>query len=209
MLQALIWRTVRMAPPTVVPAAWWRRHRALLLPQVTLVVGVLALLSGGLWAVGEYADHRAELRLAETNRFLDQFRSGPVAAAWGRVRTAWRNEQDRQDALVARIRSLAGSERAQSLRDHQMFVLETIEEYGLQDDIEEVHQFLVRLATCVRVGICDGDVAAAQLGPALWAFRDQHRYYFQFEYSGIDLDEYLATIDPRPVRKDRLPAPRW
>jgi hypothetical protein len=47
-------------------------------------------------------------------------------------------------------------------------VLETIQEYQLQDEIQVVHQFLIRLAGCVRMGSCDADVAAAQQGPALW-----------------------------------------
>jgi hypothetical protein len=147
------------------------------------LVGVLALLCGALWTMEEYTEHRAELRLAETNRFLDQFRSGPVAAAWGRLRTAWRAEQGRQDALFERLPSLTGRERARVLHEHQMFVLETIDEYRLHDEIEAVHQFVNRLAICVRMGSCDADVAAAQLGKALWTFLDQHRPYFAFEYS--------------------------
>ncbi len=209
MLQTLIWRTGRLAPQRVAPGGGWWRGRALLHPQIAIVVGVLALLCGGLWTVREYADHRAELRLAETNRLLDQFRSGPVAEAWGRLRTAWRAEQDRQDALLARIPSLAGRDLARTLHDHQMFVLETIEEYRLQDDIEVVHQFLIRLAICVRMGSCDADVAAAQLGPALWTFRDQHRHYFDFEHSGVDLDDYLETIAPRPIAPGKPGSPRW
>ena len=207
MLQTLIWRL--MAPPKLAPDAWSRRRRAALLPQISALVGVLALLCGGLWMVGQYADHRAELRLAETSRFLDQFRSGPVADAWGRLRTAWRAEQDRQDALLARVPSLAGRDLARTLRDHQKFVLETIEEYRLQDEIEVVHQFLIRLAICVRMGSCDADVAAAQLGPALWTFRDQHRHYFEFEHSGVDLDDYLDTIAPRPIAPANSGSPRW
>lgn len=209
MLHTLILHTARLAPPKLGLTAWWRRYRTLLLPQITLVLGVLALLCGALWAVGEYADHRAELRLAETHRYLEEFRSGPVAAAWGRLRAAWRAEQDRQEALLARINSLDRSERARAMQDHRMFVLETIEEYGLQDEIEEVSQFLVRLATCVRVNSCDPDVAAAQLGPALWAFHDQHQYYFEFEYSGHDLDQTIATIAPRPAGRALHAAPRW
>jgi hypothetical protein len=210
MLQTFILRTVRMMPLKHAPAAWWRRYRELLLPQITVVLGVLALLCGMLWAVGEYADHRAELRLAETNRYLDQFRSGPVGAAWARLRAAWQAEQDRQDALIARIPRLGGSERMRTLRDYRVFVLEIIEEYGLHDEIEEVNRFLARLATCVRVNNCDPAVTAAQLGPALWAFRDQHRYYFQFEYSGHDVDEHIATIAPPPPEERLLlAAPRW
>ena len=207
MLQALIWRTGRMAVPKLAPGGWWRRGRARLAPRISALVGVLALLCGGLWTVGEYADHRAELRLAETSRFLDQFRSGPVAEAWGRLRTAWRAEQARQDALLARIPSLAGDELARARHDHQLLVLETIQEYHLQDDIEVVHQFLTRLAVCVRMGSCDAAVAAAQLGPALWTFRDQHRHYFDFEYSGVDLDDALATIAPRSTGNPG--SPRW
>jgi hypothetical protein len=206
MLQALIWRSFR-APPTAAPGESRRGRGTLMLPLLSALVGVLALLCAALWTAGEYAEHRAELRLAETNRLLDQFRSGPVAEAWARLRTAWRTEQGRQDALLARISSLAGRARARAVHEHQMFVLETIEEYGLPDEIEVVHQFLRRLAICVRMGSCDADVAAAQLGPALWTFRDQHRYYFEFEYSGVVLDPDVATIAPRPT--DDSGPPRW
>jgi hypothetical protein len=209
MLQTLLWRTGRWPPPKVAPGAWPGRPRTPLLPSISLLIGLLALLCVGLFTVGEYADHRAELRLAETGRFLDQFRSGPVAEAWQRLRTAWRAEQDRQDALLARIPSLTGRDLARALHDHQMFVLETIQEYQLHDEIEVVHRFLIRLAGCVRMGSCDADVAAAQLGPALWTFRDQHRHYFAFEYSGVDLDGYLESIAPRPTGPENPGPPRW
>lgn len=206
MLQTSILRTVRMGPPKLAPGAAWRRCRGLLLPQVTSIVGMLALLCGLLWAAAEHADHRAELRRAETDRYLDQFRSGPVGAARARLSAAWRAERARQDALLTRISSSTGSERAHRVRDHRMFVLETIEEYGLQDEIDEVSRFLARLAICVRAGSCDSNVAAAQLGPALWAFRHQHEDYFRFEYAGHEIDEYLAVVAPRPERQRSLAA---
>jgi len=205
MLQTEIWRQLRVAPPRVIPASWWRRHRGVLLPQIVLVFGILLLLCGALWAVGAYTDRRVEIRGAETSRFLDEFASGRTGAAWQRLRTAWEAERARQDALLARIPSLAGSELQRTLRDHQQFVLETIEEYQLQQDIEVVHQYFKRLATCVRVGVCDRAAAAAQLGPALRAFRDQHRYYFDFEHSGVDLDRYIDTIVPPPRTAGRVP----
>jgi hypothetical protein len=209
MLQTSILRTVRMAPPKLASADAWRRCRAPRLPRITLVLGMLALVCGVLWGVDEYGDHRAELRRAETSRYLDQFRSGRVGTAWARLRAAWQAEQDRQDALLARVASLRGSDHAQSLRDHRMFVLETIEEYRLHDEIEEVSRFLTRLATCVRAGSCDPDVTAAQLGPALWAFRDQHEFYFRYEYSGHDVAESIAIIAPRPERPGLHAARRW
>jgi hypothetical protein len=207
MLQTLIWRTFRPVPPQAASGGWWRRRRAWLLPRIAILVGGLALSCGGLWTVDAYLQHRAELRLAETTRFLDQFRAGPVADAWAQLRLAWRAVQDRQDALLARIGAQTGRELARTLHEHHMLVLETIEEYQLQDDVEVVHRFLIRLATCVRMGSCDADVAAAQLGPALWTFRDQHRSHFAFEFSGVDLDAEVQAIAPRPPGSPA--SPRW
>jgi len=197
MQQTEIRRSMQVARPETGTAVWWQRRRAVLLPQIILVLSVLALIGGAFLAVGLYSRHSAELRLAETHRFLDQVRAGPVAAAWARVNAAWRTEAARQEALLAQLTAVSGPGRLRIRRDHRLFVLETIEEYGLQPEIEAVRQFVVRLATCVRVGSCDRDVATAQLGPALWQFRDQHLPYFQFEHAGADLDPYLATIAPR------------
>jgi hypothetical protein len=58
-------------------------------------------------------------------------------------------------------------------------------------------------------GSCDADAAAAQLGPALWTFRDQHRHYFAFEYSGVDLDDDVETIAPRPAASGNPGSPGW
>jgi hypothetical protein len=74
-----------------------------------------------------------------------------------------------------------------------------VAEHRLAPDIEVLRRFVAALAICVRVGSCDRDVAAAQLGPVLRAFRNQHRDYFDYEYSGIDLDRDLATIAPHLV----------
>lgn len=197
MLQSEIWRGVCATSPKIPLATWWRGHRAVLAPQVILVLVVLALLGGAFLAVDQYSRQRIELRLAETSRFLDEFRSGRVGQAAARVRAAWQAEATRQEALLARLAVAPDGDLARQRRNHQLFVLETIQEYDLAPEIEVLRRFTAGLAACVRVGSCDRVVAAAQLGPALWAFRDQHWPYFQFEYSGIDLDRHLETIAPR------------
>jgi hypothetical protein len=205
MLQTEIWRSARAAPPNVGLPIWWQRHRAVLLPQIILVLGVLALWCGALWTVGQYTHHKAALQVAETNRLLGQFRSGPVAASWARLRAAWQAEGARQDALLAQLSSLTGSEHARIRHEHRQLVLQIIEEHELQDDIEMVRGFVIRLATCVRIGSCDRDILAAQVGPALWAFRDQHIHYFELEHSESDLDSYLESIAPRPAASQLNP----
>jgi hypothetical protein len=90
MLQTEIWHGVLSGHPKVGPAPWWRDGRTVSPPLIGLALGVLVLLCGALLAVGAYSHHRAELRLAETSRLLDQFRSGPVAASWARLGAAWR-----------------------------------------------------------------------------------------------------------------------
>jgi hypothetical protein len=197
MLQTEFWHNVHVTAPKVPSAAWWRRHGALLAPQAVLVLIVLALLGGAFLASGLYSRQRTELRLAETSRFLTEFRSGRVGQAATRMRAVWQAESGRQDVLLGRLATATESDLARQKRNHQLFVLEIIQEYGLAPEIEILRQFVAGLATCVRVGSCDRDVAAAQLGPALWWFRDQHWPYFQFEYSAIDLDRHLETITPR------------
>ena len=50
MLQTLIWRTFRAAPTAALGDS--RRARGTLLPLLSALVGVLALLCAGLWTVG-------------------------------------------------------------------------------------------------------------------------------------------------------------
>ena len=75
----------------------------------------------------------------------------------------------------------------------------------LQDDIGVVHQFLIRLAVCVRMGSCT-DVAAAQLGPALWTFATSTDTTSRSSIP-VDLDQVIETIAPRPAGRRISPDP--
>jgi len=192
-------RSPRLAPlaaPQLDPVDLWRRHRAIVLTQLGPVFGVLLLLCAALWAVGEYASYKGELRRAETHRYLAAFREPPVADAWGRLSTAWQAEQDRQSALLTRLAARSGTEFDSALRNYQQFVLETVEEQRLPPQIATVRQFFDRLAVCIRVGNCDQTVAATQLRPAVRQFRNQHYYYFDSEGAAVEFDRVLALITP-------------
>jgi hypothetical protein len=197
MMLSQICRLPRTAPvqlPSLALGALCRRHREVALVHLLPLFGILGLLCAALWGIGQHAAQKSELRLAETERYLEQFQAPPVADAWQRLSGTWQAELRRQNALLARIASLSGAPRDEALRAYQEFVLETIEEHRLQPEIGTVLAFVKRLALCVRLGSCDRQVAAARLGDALRRFRNQHYYYFALELPDEHLDGYIEEI---------------
>lgn len=194
-------RTLRLPnlpAPLVDPRATLGRWRARALAQLGPIVGVLILACAGLWAVAEYAAFKAELRVAETNRYLAQFHEPPVADAWARLSTAWQAEAPRQDALLRRLAGLSGAGLSSGLSDYRWFVMATIADHRLEQDIDTVLQFYGRLALCIRIGSCDQAAAAAQLGDTPWRFRNQHYFHLESEYVGENIEANLELISPRP-----------
>jgi hypothetical protein len=188
-------RPVPVHLPRMRIGALGRRHREVALAQLLPLLATVCLLCAALWGVAQHAAQRAELRLAETERHLEQFEAPPVADAWQRLTEAWQAEMHRQHALLAKIASLSGARRDEALRDYQRFVLEVVEEHRLQPEIETLLGFVKRLALCVRLGSCDRQVAAARLGDALHRFRNQHHYYLALELPEEQLDQYIDEID--------------
>jgi hypothetical protein len=193
-------RLVLPAPTGLELAALWRQHRAATLRALPPVLGVLLLLAGGVFAVDQYAAYKAEVRRAETGRYLAEFREPPVAGAWRRLSAAWQAEWGRQRALLERVASASGPDFEVAVRNYRDFVLDTIEENRLAGDMETVSAFFARLGGCIRMGVCDPAAAAAQLGPAVWQFRNQHYYYFVREGLISEVDRSAFLIAP-PVRR--------
>jgi hypothetical protein len=185
-----------LAPPRLNLGDLWWRHRDLLCARLGAALGMVLLPFVLIWAAGEYADYMAALRAAETSRYLAEFRTAPVGAAWRHLNAAWQAEQDRQGVLLARLAGGSGSAAGVALRHYRQFVLETVEDHRLPADIETVRRFFDRLAVCVRVGNCDREAAAAHLRPALRRFRDQHYYYFESEGTAAEFDRVVAQIMP-------------
>jgi len=197
MMLSQIRRLPRLAPvqlPRVRLGALGRRHREVAFAQLLPLFATVCLLCAALWGIGQHAAQRAELRLAETERHLQQFQAPPVADAWQRLNGAWQVELDRQHALLARVAGLSGARREEALRAYQRFVLEVVEEHRLQPEIETVLGFVKRLALCVRLGSCDRQAAATRLGDTLHRFRNQHHYYLALELPEEQLDRYIAEI---------------
>ena len=183
----------------------WRRCRELGVAQLGSVFGVLLVLCGALWALGEYTSYKAQLRAAETGRYVSAFAAGPVADAWHRLSLAWQTEQERQDVLLARLALSPTVAEAELLQNYRLFVLETIADHRLAEDVETVSLFYRRLALCIRTGSCERSFVLGRLGEQGWRFRNQHYYYLE-ESEAIDaIDRDLVSIVPRPrwVRPSR------
>lgn len=193
------WRLPRVGPGEGLRARW-RHHRMFLADHFGLVAGVLLLSSAALWAAGEYARERAELRTVETQRYIAEFRATPVADAWRRLTRVWHAERMRQDALLGRIALLSGAPLQAELRNYRAFVIDTVAERRLARDVDTMLQFYRRLALCIRFGACDPALAAGHFGTAARSFRNQHYYYLQDEYQVDEVDRAIETIAPRAVR---------
>ena len=202
-------RYPRLALPALprpdLAAALWRRQRPFALAALGPVLGVLLLLAGGLLAADQYASSKAEVRRAETGRYLAEFHEPPVADAWQRLSAAWQAEQDRQRRSCSGSAAPPAQRFEVAVRNYRDFVLDTVDDYRLAADIKTVHAFFVRLGTCIKVGSCDPAAAAAQLGPAVWQFRNQHYYYFALEGLAADFDRSALLIaPPAPGQTRRL-----
>ena len=174
-----------------------QRHADVVLHEIAPVLGVLlAMLVIGLWANGEYRAQKAEVRLAETERYIAEFESAEVAEAWRRLSGAWQAERPRQQVLLSRLAELSGAEQEAQRTHYWHFVIETIDEYALQADIETVLVFFRRLALCVRAGSCDRTAAAGYFGQAVRWFHDQHEHYFELEYPG---SRFKAILEIAPA----------
>jgi len=184
----------------------WQRNRQLVLDHFGVIAGVLLLFCAVIWAAGEHARQRSELRAAETERHITAFHSTPVGDAWRQLTGVWQAERARQSVLLDRIAPLSGPELQAALRNYRAFVIDTVEENELEDEIDTVVQFYARLATCVRTGNCDSERAGLLFGGAAWSFRNQHYYYLLQDARVGEVDRIINAIAPRATPP--APGPR-
>lgn len=181
----------------------WRERGRDLLVSTAPVAGALLMLWGAVFlALDTYAEHKSNLRLAETNRYIEQFEDEPVAGAWRRLALAWRAERPRQDALLTAIADREADAIGSMARQYREFVLESIARRDLVEEIDTVLQFYKRLALCIRMQSCDAGIAARRFGDDAWRFRNQHYPYLVERYPEEDIDAIFRVIAPRPAASD-------
>ena len=193
------WR-LHKTPPQAGLHGRWQHQRQLLLDHFGLVASLLLVAYAILWAAGEHSRHKAVLRAAETSRLVAEFQGAPVADAWQRLVGAWVAQQPRQRTLLHRIASLTGAPLQEELHNYRAFVIDTVVEQDLAQEIATVIGFYQRLASCVRIGACDAGITAGLFGSAAWSFRNQHYYYLLEEYDIDEIDRVIDAIAPRHAR---------
>ena len=188
------------------PVALWRAWRDWQGSDLAGILFGIGLLVAGAWAVSEYSHQKQRLRQAELSRHIAEFGNSPVIDAWQRLSRVWQTELARQKELLERV-GRQSERRGGTLQAYQRFVLETVDEYELEPDIDIVLRFFHRLALCIRVGSCERGAAADYFGGMVWHFRNQHYYYFAFERPGTAIDRYAELIAPRPIPIDAALVP--
>lgn len=142
--------------------------------RIVGVIGLLFVLCGCLWAIAEYAEQKAEIRRAETDRYIQAFEAGPVADAWAKLRGTW-------DALDARAYGFHAG------------VLEP----ELEAEIGIVLGYFRGFALCVRAGNCDLERARVFLGDRPLRFHDQHQEHLKAHFPAVPFARDLQTLMPK------------
>jgi hypothetical protein len=163
-----------MTPVFAPGGARQRRDRkprgAAVLLDLAPVLAILVVFALGLLAVASYGERRAAIRIAETERYLEQFEHGPVAEAWQRLR-----KRPRVELASEPLPALPGDPAT---------------------DIDTVLQYFKRLALCVRMGSCDAALTSARLGDLPWRFRERYYHVLTEAYPDEAFDRYLAAVSP-------------
>lgn len=133
-------------------------------------LAILLVFALGLLAIATYGERRAAIRIAETERYLEQFEHGAVAEAWQRLRKG-----PQVELAYDRLPALPGDPAT---------------------DIDTVLQYFKRLALCVRMGSCDAALTSARLRDLPWRFRERYYHVLAEAYPDEAFDRYLAAVSP-------------
>lgn len=166
-----------------------------------LIVGV------ALWALMVYESQKSAVLASETTRYLEEFEAAPVSEAWRQLTQAWYDERIRERALRTRFQSSRKGD-VSVLGNYKYFILETIAERRLDENVKTVLSYCRRLAICVRVNKCDGHVVATYLGDEAIEFRNRYLFYLNEFYSETSFYIDIDTITLRVSLKNEIQASR-
>ena len=133
--------------------------------------------------------YKAELRRAETNRYLAEFRAPAVADAWQRLSAVWQAERTGRARSWQRVAARSGSGFDAALRNYQQFVARDrrgASAGAAGRDRAAVLRAPRRSASGSATAIRRS--RRRSCGPAVRQFRNQHYYYFESEGLADEFD---------------------
>lgn len=121
-------------------------------------VGLVAVISGGVFAIVEYRDKARMERVRTTLEFLQRANTPPVVDARGAVQAAWVPHHEALKRAVAREES-------------DNLVIEVVRSSNLQQPLVTLIDFYDSLQICVESMLCEPSVAISLFG------RDAQKLY--------------------------------
>lgn len=134
-------------------------------------VGIIAVISGGIFAAYEYLENEKASRVRETLAFVERFSRSPIYEVRRRLDEAWYpNLAKLETALKTRT----------SDEQYTQFILDFIERKKLDADVREMIEFFRALAICTKNQICDERTAKSFFGDHAMSFYHLHYRYITY-----------------------------
>ena len=132
-------------------------------------IGVIGVITAGVWSINEYIDNGIKNRTQETLKYVHIFNSGEMFKAQRNVASRWNKEAGKIKALRE-----AGDEEA--LAD---FVVSVASKEEMFHDIWLIIDFFESLATCVSQSLCEKNSALSFFGDRAKRFYLTHYHYIE------------------------------
>lgn len=138
--------------------------------MISVWVGILSLIAGGIWGIFEYLDRKQQGRVAETLAYVDRYNDSPMYGARKRIEMIWFEKGDEAKKVL-----LFGD-----AKKWTEFVLKLVSAHRLRSDILTMLEFYELIAVCTKEKICDTNTAYSFFGPQALSFKNQHIRYIKW-----------------------------
>jgi hypothetical protein len=137
-------------------------------------VTAAGLLLGGSYTVFEYRQQQSEKRVATTMEYVSRFLSAPLSEHRAAASTAWQTYEPEILGVLMNAEKLDERER---IEKYGATIIRMVNENSLAIPIQEELLYFEQLAQCVKLDLCDRDVARSMLYRPAKEFLNQYYPY--------------------------------
>ncbi|BCT69252.1 hypothetical protein [Nitrosospira sp. NRS527] len=159
---------------------------------VGTILGWLALLFGGGFAICQYLEKNKADRIKESLVFVERFQKAPIYDKWERIASTWRNHEEEMNDLL-KIPGVT--------EQWNSFVLTTIKEEQIEGDVFAIIDFFRLVHVCARSEICDADTINEFFGSEVRTFFRLHYPFISYNREtrknpshAKELEEFVASL---------------